>query len=101
MDYIHYRNLENKEEGPLRDLPEHLPIVLDKDHGSKGDLEDYQQSIHIPNQQGERHGSRNAHSRTAKCNQLVGTATNLSLPVSSHSGQTLLQLLGLIGCQCR
>ena len=47
VDYIHYRNLESKEEGPLRDLLEHLPILLDKDHEDKGDLEDFQRNIHV------------------------------------------------------
>ena len=47
VDYIHYRNLENREGDPLRDLLEHLPILLDKDPENKGDLEDFQRSIHV------------------------------------------------------
>ena len=47
VGYIHYRNLENREGNPLRDLLEHLPILLDKDHENKGDLEDYQRGIHV------------------------------------------------------
>ena len=35
MGYIHYRNLEDREGDPLRDLLEHLPILLDKVHEDK------------------------------------------------------------------
>ena len=95
MDYIHYRNLEMKEEGPLRGLLEHLPILLDKIMRTKVILRIFSEAFMY--EFGKMNGMAVGTSTITPQSVISqgGAAMCPSLPMSSHSGPNSLAAAGI------